>query len=957
MKISSLSFDIQDDIQDKIYIPKDYLYLTLSQKLEENNYPLIFYNNDGSLVENDDNTNLWKRILNDNEFTGLGDWHLIFRGEENETEGILITAMEEGAPYIDIYDTNKQEDGNSIPKGAPKVRLGKLDGLKNIVGIGAGGEDALFPNIEGYGLYADNVYLRGAIYATSGRIGSLSIDEVINKHLNIVPELGDRNNFIINISNPNYRPTIYPKLIINNSQLEETYPNEIKSITYRFQYRDTSKESSSWIDFNQKHLEWKDNTRDYTFINSTTQETILNRQYRVEFIITYTNNKTIETIYSAPYSYNAIENGEQGKDGESGQNAVQYKLIANATSIVRDLVNPVAPNKLFFTINKIDGGTTTNLTQTTGFSLSGIIYKNNGNTQTVNISNFELNISSYTDETYKSLVISLKQGTKTVDVLTLPFELGDDLRELGKIQDGQVIVNDGKVYAEALVAGSVISGKISAGAIQTGAIAAGSTLYLLAGGGSNYNLPPNYDIKTWTPYSGASALKWSDANGYATQLEKGFSNIWENKRYTSGVKISSKGVFIRGDGVFEVNMANFKIDSDGNVILTGKIYASEGGKIGNWNIGQYSLTSGSGDSYVAISTYTGSQTDPYRIWAGNETAAAAPFSVTASGALKAQKGTIGGWTINPSVLSAGTTNATHVSLSATGEYRIWAGSLEAEKTENGITNYAPFYVKQDGTIKASKGTIGGWTIGTNLLSAGSESSYVALNTSGEYAIWAGNTSGSAAPFAVKKTGDVYAASLNIRTLKNGIDPADATTSDYTTQKLNSYPFWAIWPAYNGRVVSFEKTADDGTNVTLTLKVGKEDYSVNFKKASDFDNFHVTAAGSGSNNVTITVNAITEMAEVLGTQAITATLNISDKRVTISSVGTAASGYVDCTGIYNSGWNECIDEIQSNYGQTVYTSYSKVSSQLYYQNGIPWDGGTLYYNGIEQTRYRLPPKKP
>ena len=33
---------------------------------------------------------------------------------------------------------------------------------------------------EGYGLYSDNVYLTGAIYATKGRIGSLSIDEVEN---------------------------------------------------------------------------------------------------------------------------------------------------------------------------------------------------------------------------------------------------------------------------------------------------------------------------------------------------------------------------------------------------------------------------------------------------------------------------------------------------------------------------------------------------------------------------------------------------------------------------------------------------------------------------------------------------------------------------------------------------------------------------------------------------------
>ena len=54
------------------------------------------------------------------------------------------------------------------------------------------------------------------------------------------------------------------------------------------------------------------------------------------------------------------------------------------------------------------------------------------------------------------------------------------MRELGKIVNNEVIINDGKVYANALTAGSVISAKVSAGAIQTGAIAANSTLYLLA---------------------------------------------------------------------------------------------------------------------------------------------------------------------------------------------------------------------------------------------------------------------------------------------------------------------------------------------------------------------------------------------------------------------------------------------------------------------------------------------
>ena len=145
--------------------------------------------------------------------------------------------------------------------------------------------------------------------------------------------------------------------------------------------------------------------------------------------------------------------------------------------------------------------------------------------------------------------------------------------ELGKVAvgTGEVRVADGKIYAEALTAGSVIAGKISAGAIQTGAIAAGSTLYLL--GGDTFTMPPEFSKKLWTPYSGGSWLAWSDAAGYATSLEQGFDAIWENNKYTNGVKIGQDGVFIRGNGKLEVHTSKFEIDANGNVYIYGYIDA------------------------------------------------------------------------------------------------------------------------------------------------------------------------------------------------------------------------------------------------------------------------------------------------------------------------------------------------------------------------------------------------
>lgn len=66
-----------------------------------------------------------------------------------------------------------------------------------------------------------------------------------------------------------------------------------------------------------------------------------------------------------------------------------------------------------------------------------------------------------------------------------------------------------------------------------------------------------------------------------------------------------------------------------------------------------------------------------------------------------------------------------------------------------------------GKVTATSGEIGGFTIADDYLYAGSGSNYVALNGSGTndnslYAIWAGATSPSSAPFKVKKNGTIIA---------------------------------------------------------------------------------------------------------------------------------------------------------------------------------------------------------
>lgn len=361
----------------------------------------------------------------------------------------------------------------------------------------------------------------------------------------------------------------------------------------------------------------------------------------------------------------------------------------------------------------------------------------------------------------------------------------------------------------------------------------------------------------------------------------------------SAMELASGATFnIKTGGIFTLESGNFAIDKDGNVELKGRIEAASG-EIGGWVVDPGMLYSGSGANRVALST--GDAT--YAIWAGNETAASAPFRVSKTGAFVAtsaditgkitsSSGAIGGWTVATGYLHSGSGSEGVYLSTADTTYRIWAGADAA-------TN-APFRVGKDGSLYASDaeitgkitandGQIGGWYIGDDLLYAGSGTNRVALSTGdATYAMWAGNETAANAPFRVTKDGKVYL--TRVMALAN---ETDTTPSELD---LSNVAFWKL----NRAVKTLE--VNDNT-LTIELYSG---VSVNFKKASEFDSLHTTAAGSGSNNVTITVQALTELAEVLGSQVITATLDTSNKKVTLGAPGTSAHGaYVDCTAIYNS----------------------------------------------------------
>jgi len=78
---------------------------------------------------------------------------------------IYITTNDTNGPYIDVYDmvTSSLEAtsglGGNVNTGKTKVRLGKLTGIT---------DNTFGGSLSGYGLYSDNVYLKGNISASNG---------------------------------------------------------------------------------------------------------------------------------------------------------------------------------------------------------------------------------------------------------------------------------------------------------------------------------------------------------------------------------------------------------------------------------------------------------------------------------------------------------------------------------------------------------------------------------------------------------------------------------------------------------------------------------------------------------------------------------------------------------------------------------------------------------------------
>lgn len=201
--------------------------------------------------------------------------------------------------------------------------------------------------------------------------------------------------------------------------------------------------------------------------------------------------------------------------------------------------------------------------------------------------------------------------------------------------------------------------------------------------------------------------------------------------------------------------AKFFADKDGNLYLAGSIYSYDG-IIGGWTISQDGLYSGSTDATSVGMTSSGD----IRIWAGKKSndKANAPFYVKQDGTLKATKGQVGGWYIGADYIGNADTKANSsvgmASETTDANVVFWAG--------NKTRASAPFRVQADGTMYATKGQVGGWYIGSDYIGNANtktgSSVGMASGTGTSVVFWAGNSTRSSAPFRVQADGTLYATS-------------------------------------------------------------------------------------------------------------------------------------------------------------------------------------------------------
>lgn len=240
---------------------------------------------------------------------------------------------------------------------------------------------------------------------------------------------------------------------------------------------------------------------------------------------------------------------------EVAEQSVVYNIVPSTERIEQSLTGGLQPATLSFSVQEVKRGMAVLIAPAAG---EVAIYGQNSSFAwtAINISNFSF--SSTTKQysatstfmntlkagganyTYVAIKFTFTRGGYTVEKI-VSLNADEDIKELAKVQSGEVIIADGRVYADAIVANAITSTKIATGAIIADKIA-------------------------------ADAIQ--SKNGYTLDANNIFT--------TSGSLLHLGDAADPADNG-SIHFQNFAVDTEGNAYLNGTINAI-GGQIGNLTI-------------------------------------------------------------------------------------------------------------------------------------------------------------------------------------------------------------------------------------------------------------------------------------------------------------------------------------------------------------------------------------
>ena len=179
--------------------------------------------------------------------------------------------------------------------------------------------------------------------------------------------------------------------------------------------------------------------------------------------------------------------------------------------------------------------------------------------------------------------------------------------------------------------------------------------------------------------------------------------------YSSNIFISGSPAAggINQDKYMFISTSNWNVKQGGQ--QTGSEVLFTGGTIGGFTLSSTALTGGSTGTTVALTPGTG-------IHMGHATFGSAPFSVTNAGVIKAESGTIGGFTLSATQLSATNfvINAPNKSITlGTSDDVIIIDADVGIQVGDATFDDAEFSVDIRGNLRAVSGSIAGWGIDSN----------------------------------------------------------------------------------------------------------------------------------------------------------------------------------------------------------------------------------------------------